>query len=171
MVYEVKFREDLLPFKEWFVAVLLNHCVESVWDFRKVRPRIDTHLWTADRKEIDLVITCRGKKICIELKEADFEKAVHQAIGYIESRVCNLAYIAINYHVYNILDLVRTKPDLMRKVFEYGIGIVATLDGVVVFRAFEKKTASRKYANLLELVENIDSHYSCQNTVDDSDNT
>ena len=156
MVCELRFREDLLPFREWFVAVLLSHCVESVWDLGKVRPRIDTHMWTADRKEIDLAVACRGKRICIELKEADFEKAVRQAIGYLESGACDLAYIAIDYHVHNVLDLARTRPELMKKVFEHGIGIVAARDGVVVFRAFTRKDASRKYANLLELVKNMD---------------
>jgi len=152
-MYELRFREDLLPFKDWFVVILKEHCVESVWDVEKVRPRIDSHVVTIDRHEIDVVITCRGKRVCIELKEVGFEKAVHQAIGYLQSGSCNLAYVAIDVHVHSILDYVRTKPDLMRKVFENGIGIVSVADNVVLFRAFERKSASRKYANLLELFE------------------
>lgn len=151
-MFDVRHREDLILFRDWFVAVLLEHCVESVRDFEKVRPRIDTHVVNLDRREMDVVITCRRKRICIELKDLGFDRAVHQAIGYLESGACDVAYVALNCGVYTIMELVRTKPELVRMALERGVGIVAARDGVLVFKAFQRRSAARRYANLFELI-------------------
>jgi len=152
MVFDVRHREDLMLFRDWFVDVLLEHCVETVWHLEKVKPRIDTHVVNLDRREMDVVVTCGGKRVCIELKDMGFDRAVHQAIGYLESGACDVAYVALNCGVHTIMELVRTKPELVRAALERGIGIVAARDGVLVFRAFQRRGAARRYANLFELV-------------------
>jgi len=154
MVFDVRHREDLMLFRDWFVAVLLEHCVESVWHFEKVRPRIDTHVVNLDRREIDVVVTCGMKRICIELKDIGFERAVQQAVGYLESGACDVAYVALNCGVHTIMELVRTKPELVKQALDHGVGIVAARDGILVFRAFQRKSAARRYANLFDLVKN-----------------
>jgi len=159
MVFDVRHREDLILFRDWFVAILLEHCVESVWDLEKVRPRIDTHVVNLDRREMDVVITCGKKKICIELKDIGFDRAVHQAIGYLESGVCDVAYVALNCGVYTILEIVRTKPELVKKAIDHGVGVVAAREGILVFRAFQRRNAARRYANLFELVKNTRGGY------------
>jgi len=152
MVFEVRFREDLLLFRDWLVELITTHCIESVWGVEKVRPRIDTHIALLNRREIDVVISCGGKRICIELKESDLQKAVEQAIGYIESGACDLAYIAIDLSVGGILDYARRRPDLFEKMFDHGIGLISARNGVTVFRAFHRKDASRRYTNVINLL-------------------
>jgi len=160
MVYEIRYKEDLLPFENWFILVLLKHCggsnAMSLWDIVNAKPRIETHVHTPDRREIDIYIVCKGKRICIELKEADFERAVNQAVGYLESGVCDISYVAINLHTHTVIDFARSRPDLIRLVFEHGIGVVSVPDKAIVFRAYERKSASRKYMNLLELVKSLE---------------
>jgi len=156
LVCELRFREDFLLFRDWFLAILMEHCLEALWDVERVKPRIDMHVTTLDRREIDVVVSCRGRRICIELKEANMEKAIKQAIGYLDSGSCDYAYVAIDAHVYTVLDYVRTKPELIKEAINRGIGIVAARDKVIVFRAFKRKDAARKYANLLELVKRVE---------------
>ena len=146
MVFEIRYKEDLLPFENWFILVLLKHCggsnAMSLWDIVNAKPRIETHVHTPDRREIDIYIVCKSKRICIELKEADFERAVNQAVGYL--------------HTHTVIDFVRSRPDIIRLVFEHGIGVVSVPDKAIVFRAYERKSASRKYMNLLELVKSLE---------------
>ena len=152
---EIRYKEDLLPFDDWFVIVLLKHCggssAASLWDIVNARPRIENHVHTVDRREIDVYVVCRGKRICIELKDADLDKAVHQAVGYLESGFCDVAYAAINLRTYALIDAVRSKPSIFRTVFEHGIGIVSIPDKAIVIRAYERRSASKKFSNLLEL--------------------
>ena len=148
MVFEIRFEEDLLVLRDWMISVLFWHCR----DILETKPKIDTHIYMPNKREIDVVINCKGKRICIELKRMDIFKAVDQAIGYLESDYCDVAYIALNWDVDVIIDFFRRNLELAKKVFEHGIGVISARNNIIVFRAFEKTSASRKFLNLLELI-------------------
>jgi len=152
MVFDIRYKEDLLLFREWFIRVLLWHC-DSVFS---AKPTVDTHVVTVGRHEIDVVVNCGGKRICIELKEHDIDRAVNQAINYMENLGCDIVYVALGMHIDTIMDYLRTRPDLAKRIFEHGIGIVSAPDNCIVFRAFQRRTASSKFLSLLELMKSRD---------------
>jgi len=153
MVFDIRYKEDLLLFREWFVRVLLWHC-DSIFS---AKPVVDTHVVTVGRHEIDVVVNCRGKRICIELKEVDIARAVDQAINYLENLGCDIVYVALGMHIDTIMDYLRTNQELAKKVFEHGIGIVSAPDNCIVFRAFQRRTASTRFLSLVELMKSRES--------------
>ena len=156
MAMEIVHVEETLMFREWMLRIMLLHCCgdagATLFGLAKSKPKISLRERTINRREIDVVISCRGKRICVELKRSDIYRAIDQAVGYLDSGACDYAYVAIDLAIDTILDILRTSYSLAEKVFRNGIGIASTYSNAIVFRAFKRKDASSKYLTLMEFL-------------------
>ena len=143
---KINFEEELYT-KEIENLILESHNLDII--DRKLRFLID------DKKhlEVDVVLNTKTinkgmlRLVGIELKESDLAKAVSQAC--VRRKYFNYFYIVINRSVRSIVGWLFNDHNLFNTVKVYGIGIISTIDNVVVLQSKFFSVFTLKYLNII----------------------
>ncbi len=130
-------KEDLQLYANWVRSIIARHCKSPLYlDYIEV-----SHHERLGKLEADFVIKCENDsgrivKIIVELKETDLGKVVKQAAERREK--ADYVYIAVDLKVDEILGWLGSSPGLAKRILENGIGVVSTIDDVIVFKSYHK---------------------------------
>jgi len=150
-VIEVRYREDLLLFSNWFKELLRKHFGGQFGFHLEFKPpvKVSTHVRTVHNMEVDVVVTNGSKTIGIELKEVDHDKAIRQAVK--RRREFDYFYIVLDLSVSTILSVLRNHPEALKE----GIGFISAQDNCIVIQSYKiHKREGKRYLEILRFIEN-----------------
>jgi len=134
MSFTIRYKEDLLLFRDWFRELIRLHFSESsFWAGVKYPIEVRSHVRMLDNTEVDLMISNGKVVVIVELKECDIQKAIEQALE--RRRFADYIYVSLDLHTYTILKMLRNYDQALKA----GIGFISAKDECIVIRAYPQR--------------------------------